>query len=221
MSILILAPTGIVVKPLCQVFEHSGITYDTCTTPQHCLQLYASGSYTAVIVIHTDTVQHLLEFHNQWKALRRKGAFIVVSQRQSGVERANALNAGINSYHITPFSYSQLVQDVAKYEYSQDCASHIIAAHGLEIDTISRSARFEDRFLRLTRKQYELLTLFVQYPGQVFNRVQIWERVWTSGEYPLANTVDVHVNRLRKALPVGFRDKIETLYGFGYRMRPR
>lgn len=221
MPILIHTPPGIAIKPLCKVFEHSGIAYDSCTNLERTLQLCAYNTYSALVVIHTDNLADLLEFHHKWRQLRKKCAFIVISKRQSGVERAHALNAGISSYHIAPFSYTQLVRDVAQHEYQQDNSSHIVETHGIEVDTVARSVQFNKKFLRLTRKQFDLLALLVRFPGQVFSRVQIWEYVWSDGEYPLANTVDVHVNRLRKSLPKEAADLIETVYGFGYRIRPR
>lgn len=221
MPVLLYAPADIAIKSLTRVFEHSSIPYELCHNKERCLELAARHTYSVILVIHVASLSELLDFHAEWKKTGSKAAFVVISKRQSGAERVQALQSGIKSYHITPFSYTQLIMDIAQYEYMTVLPEQSTSVQGLTINFLSRSVTYEGSYVSLTKKQFDLLSLFMRHPGQIFNRVQIWEQVWSNGEYPLANTVDVHVNRLRKSLPPGARGLIETVYGFGYRLRPR
>lgn len=221
MALLLYAPSGIATSSLCRVFEHSGLSFDQVHTEEAFYAKARSLHYATVVVINVGKVENLLEVYEKWKKLRRQSAFVAISSRESGVERARALQAGITSYHIAPFSYTQLVTDIAQHEYIHGYDARIIEAHDLAVDIVSRAATYKGTYLRLTKRQFDLLYMLVCHPGQVFSRVQIWENLWNDGDYPLANTVDVHVNRLRRALPKEASCLVETVYGFGYRLKPR
>lgn len=66
--------------------------------------------------------------------------------------------------------------------------------------------------LQLTRREFQLLELFVRNPGRLLRREEIAAEVW--GSSPKGRTIDIHVARLRKKLPKG---AIETVIRLGYR----
>ncbi|MPZ70387.1 MAG: hypothetical protein GEU71_12795 [Actinobacteria bacterium] len=66
--------------------------------------------------------------------------------------------------------------------------------------------------LQLTRREFQLLALFVRNPGRLLRREEIAAEVW--GTSPIGRTIDIHVARLRKKLPQG---AIETVIRLGYR----
>jgi DNA-binding response OmpR family regulator len=81
------------------------------------------------------------------------------------------------------------------------------------------SVRCEGREVKLTRKEFALLTALLECAGRVATRKHLLENVWgylyDGGE----RTLDVHVRRLRQNLgPCG--ERIETVTGVGYRFRP-
>ncbi|MGI8773506.1 MAG: winged helix-turn-helix domain-containing protein [Actinomycetota bacterium] len=83
----------------------------------------------------------------------------------------------------------------------------------LEIAPAEYRAKYDDRELQLTRKEFDLLTLFARNPRRVLRRPQIAQLVW-GGEVH-GRTIDIHVSRLRRRLPQG---AIETVTGVGYRI---
>ena len=69
----------------------------------------------------------------------------------------------------------------------------------------------------LTLKEFEMLRLFLENPGRVFTRDQIFDRIWGTDYAGESRTVDVHIGTLRAKLgPCG--TYIETVRGVGYRM---
>lgn len=84
-------------------------------------------------------------------------------------------------------------------------------------------ARFEataaGKPLKLSAKEFKLLSLFAAKPGRVFSRANLLDAVWQSA-FVDERTVDVHMLRLRKALAgSAAEDMIETVRGVGYRFR--
>ena len=67
----------------------------------------------------------------------------------------------------------------------------------------------------LTKKEFELMLLFVRNPNIALYRETIYERVWESDYMGDSRTVDLHVQRLRKK--VGWEDNIKAVYKVGYR----
>ena len=77
--------------------------------------------------------------------------------------------------------------------------------------------------LVLGPKEYQLLSILIERPGQVFSRSQLLDLVWGHGVYVEERTVDVHLSRLRKALDQAgdtpLPNLIRTVRGSGYALQ--
>jgi DNA-binding response OmpR family regulator len=75
-----------------------------------------------------------------------------------------------------------------------------LAVGPLRIDVAKRIARFEDRTLHLTRKEFDLLAYLAARPDRVVSRQELIEEVWQQPYFGSEQTVDVHVSWLRRKL---------------------
>ena len=92
-------------------------------------------------------------------------------------------------------------------------------ATGLEIDVARRRASLHGEPLRLSRQEFQLLRLFANHPGHVFDRETLLAALW-GGRSPVgARTVDALIKRLRQRLQASGAGQtaIETVRGVGYR----
>ena len=87
----------------------------------------------------------------------------------------------------------------------------------LELDRERHEVRVNGLPIALTRKEYELLRLFMDHPRTAFGREQLLERVWGYDYVGETRTVDVHVRTLRQKLGDA-AVCIETVRGVGYRL---
>jgi len=90
----------------------------------------------------------------------------------------------------------------------------------LDVDFSDRSAALDGQRLVLTRKEYELLLVFVQNAGDVIPREALLMRVWGLREGTRTRTLDVHIRKLRRKLGSYSWQYIETIFGTGYRFQP-
>jgi DNA-binding response OmpR family regulator len=141
---------------------------------------------------------------------------IFITAKNSVSDKVKGLKMGADDYLVKPFEIIELlarVETVLRRYHKVDC---VIEAAGLAIDTRSMIVRRNGEEIPLTRKEYELLLLFVRNPGTALYRETIYERIWGSDYMGDSRTVDLHVQRVRKK--VGWEDKLQAVYKVGYRL---
>ena len=141
---------------------------------------------------------------------------IFITAKGTVEDRVKGLRMGADDYIVKPFEISELLARVETVLRRCCKMQQSIEAGGLTIDTRSMTVRREGQEIALTRKEYELLLLFVQNIGTALYRETIYERVWGSNFLGDSRTVDLHVQRLRKK--VGWEDKLQAVYKVGYRL---
>lgn len=143
---------------------------------------------------------------------------IFITAKNAVADRVKGLRMGAEDYIVKPFEVLELQArvDVVLRRYNK--TDRIINIGGLTIDTQSMQVfRDEDDMeIALTRKEFDILLLFVRNPGTALFRETIYERVW-GGDYTCGSkTVDLHVQRLRKK--VGWENRLRAVNKVGYRL---
>lgn len=146
-------------------------------------------------------------------------------------DRIAGLTSGADDYVVKPFSVKELtlrIDSVLRRARATAATSPAapaeptIVRHGdLLLNQTSREAMQGRLPLHLTSREFDLLTFFVQHPGEVFSREDLLARVW-GWDFGDLSTVTVHVKRLRHKIEAEPSDpqRIITVYGRGYRWDP-
>jgi len=141
---------------------------------------------------------------------------IFLTAKASVADRVKGLKLGADDYLTKPFEIIELLARVETVLRRYHKTESILTVEDLVIDTSSRMVKRGEETIGLTKKEFELLLLFVRNKNVALYRETIYERVW-GGEYMGdSRTVDLHVQRMRKK--VGWEDKIVTVYKVGYRL---
>jgi len=106
------------------------------------------------------------------------------------------------------------VNAVLRRNPKEDSASSLCYDR-LLIDSVSKKTYINGKDIPLTKKEYELLTLFLQKQGRVFSREELLRAVWPDDVLVADRTVDVHITRLRKKI-TPYDKNIVTRLGYGY-----
>lgn len=141
---------------------------------------------------------------------------IFITAKARVEDKVKGLRLGAEDYIVKPFDTAELLArvDVVLRRYHKDQA--VFEAGGLVIDTCSMQVKKDGKEIKLTKKEYDLLHLFVQNPGRALYRDTIYEHVW-GGEYQFGSkTVDLHVQRLRRK--TGWDGILKAVNKVGYRL---
>jgi two-component system phosphate regulon response regulator PhoB len=151
----------------------------------------------------------------------RDVAVLTLTARGDEADRIRGLSLGADDYLTKPFSPQELVLRVAailRRLHSSGKTGAPLRVENLVIDRESHRTTVDGREIDLTPLEFKLLILLAERQGRVQDRTKLLESVWDAAPDIQTRTVDMHVQRLRTKLgPAG--DLIETVRGFGYRMR--
>jgi len=95
----------------------------------------------------------------------------------------------------------------------------VIRVGDLELDPLKRVCRRAENTIELTARECALLEFFMQRPGEVLSKQQIFDSVWGVDSEGYLNIVEVYVGYLRRKVDEPFgRQSIQTVRGVGYRL---
>lgn len=143
---------------------------------------------------------------------------IFLTAKASVADRVKGLRMGADDYLTKPFEIIELLTRVESVLRRYHKTEQVLTEGDLVVDTASRTVTKKGETISLTKKEFDLLLLFVRNKNIALYRETIYERIW-GGEYMGdSRTVDLHVQRMRKK--AGLEEQIQTVYRVGYRYCP-
>ncbi len=158
------------------------------------------------------------------RQLRQRGPVpvIMVTARDSEIDKVVGLELGADDYVTKPFSQRELVARIrAVLRRGQDVEllPDIVEAGGVRMDVERHEVSVNGERIRLALKEFELLEMLLRNTGRVMTRGQLIDRIWGADYVGDTKTLDVHVKRLRtKIEPDPANPKyLVTVRGLGYK----
>ena len=141
---------------------------------------------------------------------------IVLSARSEEFDKLTGFELGIDDYVTKPFSPKELMARIkAVLKRSKNIEDSYIY-EDLKIDTLGRVVTIDNKEVKLTPKEYELLNYFIENKGIALSREQLLTKVWGYNFFGDDRTVDTHIKMLRNNLGK-YRNLIVTVRGVGYK----
>jgi two-component system response regulator MprA len=159
------------------------------------------------------------------RALRAAGdrtPILVLTARDSVVDRVEGLDAGADDYLVKPFALDELLARIRALlrRTTPDADERPLRFADLELDPVTRDVRRGTRQIELTRTEFLLLELLLRNPRRVLTREIIFDRVWGYDFGPSSNALEVYVGYLRRKTEAeGEPRLIHTVRGVGYVLR--
>ena len=151
------------------------------------------------------------------KTLRRNGnamPVLVLTARDSVSDRITGLDSGADDYLVKPFDLDELAARIrALARRRAGRAEALIQCGGLTLNPATREARFGDKPLALSAREFAVLAALLERPGAVLSREQLEEKLYGWDEEVESNAVEVYIHGLRKKLGADF---IKNIRGVGY-----
>jgi DNA-binding response OmpR family regulator len=195
------------------------------TTASDGLEALAAVAQRPPAVIVLDVTMPGMDGVSVVRRLRGDGIDVPVcmlSARDEVEDRVAGLQAGADDYLVKPFAIAELTARLAallRRGGGEGAGPHV--AGDVVVDPRRHIATRAGRELALTRREFDLLDVFVRHPGQVLSRDQLLSLVWGYTTDVETNVVDVFVGYLRRKLEVGGEPRIlHTVRGVGWALRP-
>jgi two-component system copper resistance phosphate regulon response regulator CusR len=144
---------------------------------------------------------------------------IILTSLDSVEDKLTGFDCGADDYLLKPFSFQELLARIKALNRRnrEAIVSPVLKILDLELDTIAKKVRRNEKEIYLTATEYKILELLLSNKGKVFDRILIAEKIWGFSFSSETNVIDVHINSLRKKIDKDFTNKlIQTKKGFGY-----
>lgn len=146
---------------------------------------------------------------------------LMLSGRQEEVDQVLGLGLGADDYLTKPFHLSVLIQKVKALirrssVYNQQ-RQHVITIGPFHFDLMKLECCKQERPLNFTARELALFRFFMEHPGQVFTREQLYRQVWSEHVVD-DNTIMVYIKRIREKIEDDSKNPIylKTVRGIGY-----
>ena len=143
---------------------------------------------------------------------------LMLTARAEEIDRIVGLEFGADDYVTKPFSPREIVLRIRAILRRGETVDESLRAGPISIDPVRHKVRVNSKQVHLTSLEFKLLQTLIQRRGRVQDRDRLLNDVWGYESVIDTRTVDTHVRRLREKLGKA-GDAIETIRGFGYRLR--
>ena len=159
-----------------------------------------------------------------FRQLRLRGSVpvIMLTARDTEVDKVVGLELGADDYVTKPFSHRELVarmRAVLRRGQETELLPDVLEAAGVRMDVERHEVSVDGERIKLALKEFELLEMLLRNAGRVMTRGQLIDRIWGSDYVGDTKTLDVHIKRLRTKVesdPANPRYLI-TVRGLGYK----
>ena len=138
---------------------------------------------------------------------------IFLTARDSDEDMVLGLNLGADDYIAKPYSIKNVLARIAAVLRR----TAPMKFQGIHCDRATLVCTVDGSQVKLPRKEFELLALFLENPGRIFTREEILDRIWPQHSIIIDRSIDVHITRLRgKISPYGKNIVNRSGYGYGW-----
>ncbi|QGQ94866.1 DNA-binding response regulator [Paenibacillus psychroresistens] len=175
-----------------------------------------------IMMPQMDGIQACLKIREQ-----KNMPIIMLSAKAQDMDKIMGLSSGADDYMSKPFNPLELLARVKSQlrRYTRLNVPRPVKTEEIEIDeltinTATHEIRIEGREIKLTPREFAILTLLAKNRGIVFSIERIYESVWNESFFQSDNTVMVHIRKIREKIESNPRQPryIKTVWGVGYKI---
>jgi two-component system OmpR family response regulator len=198
-----------------------GLAADVATQGDEAMYMATATAYDAITL---DVMLPDTDGFTLCREFRRQGVttpVLMITALDTIRDRVTGLDSGADDYLAKPFSFAELLARLrALARRPHEVRMPVLAVGELRLDPAARTVHRGETLIDLTRKEFALLEALMRRPGEAVSRFDLLECAWDDSYDNRSNIVDVYIGYLRQKLDRPFgTDDIETVRGFGYRLR--
>jgi two-component system response regulator VanR len=184
---------------------------------------FQAGNFDLVLL---DVMMPKIDGYAVLELIRKESnvPIVMITAMDSDTDQEKAFDLKVDDYITKPFNMALVLKRIeAILRRSQSAETSVdnldspaLIKHGnLSVDMVRCEVYVADKKAAVTKKEFELLKLFLENPNQVFTREVLLDKLWGYDFYGNPKIVNAHIQNLRKKLEGEY---IETVRGMGYRL---
>lgn len=212
-------------EDLCEILkfnlENEGYGVDTANSAEEALRMDLSQYHLLLLDVMMGEISGF-RMANMLKKEKDTAhiPIIFITAKDTENDTITGFNLGADDYISKPFSIREVMVRVKAVLRRTATPlpikeEEVLKYKGLTLNIPQKKVSIDGTEVPLTKKEFEILMLFLQNKGRVFSREDILAKVWNDEVYVLDRTIDVNITRLRKKIGE-YGKRIVTRLGYGY-----
>lgn len=213
--------------------QEIGLTVEHCLTGEQALEQLAKNAYDLVMLDVMLPGKSGLDICRQLREQKPEQVILMVTSRNSEIDRVLGLELGADDYMTKPFSVRELqarvrsqlrrvhlLSKISQQQAEKQSPEQYLTLGTLKIDCMSHLVTLNGNSIELTSTEFDLLLHLASHPDQVFSREQLLSSVWGYHHSGYEHTVNSHINRLRNKVETNATKPaiVQTVWGVGYKL---
>ncbi len=174
-----------------------------------------------VDLVITDIMMPVMDGYSFLRSIRETNPelpVLMITAKDDFTSKSMGFSLGTDDYMTKPIDVNEMVLRVkALLRRAHIASARKLTIHETHLDYDAMTISRNDMSISLKPKEFLLLYKLLSYPGKIFTRKQLMEEIWGLESQSDAQTIDVHINRLRKHFSDNPDFEIVTIRGLGYK----
>lgn len=142
---------------------------------------------------------------------------LILSAKDSEIDKIKGLDLGADDYLTKPFSVLELAARIRSLLRRSKKSPAKLSSRGMNVNLEARTVTIDDKPVTLTYKEFELLKYFMENENRALSRDELLSHIWGYDYVGETRTLDVHVNSLRKKIGKPYSNSIQSVRQVGYK----
>jgi DNA-binding response OmpR family regulator len=213
--------------------QEIGVRVEHCLSGEVALDKLANNQYDLVMLDVMLPGISGLDVCRQLREQKPEQVILMVTSRNSEIDRVLGLELGADDYMTKPFSVRELqarvrsqlrrvhlLSKISQQQIEKQSPEQYLTLGALKIDCVSHLVTLNGNNVDLTSTEFDLLFYLASHPDQVFSREQLLSSVWGYHHSGYEHTVNSHINRLRNKVETNATKPaiVQTVWGVGYKL---
>lgn len=175
-----------------------------------------------VDLVITDIMMPELDGYEFVRLLRQTDAMLpilMITAKEDFLSKNKGFSLGTDDYMVKPIDVKEMVLRVkALLRRSSVMSQRKIEVRDTVLDYDALTVTYQQETVMLPQKEFYLLYKLLSYPNKIFTRLQLMDEIWGKNSASDVQTIDVHINRLRRRFQDNPDFEIVTVRGLGYKV---
>lgn len=197
--------------------ENAGYEVDTAESAEEALHILSPAHSLILLDVMLGGMSGFKMAERLRKDLDNKIPIVFLTAKDTERDMLTGFSAGGDDYISKPFSLHEVlarVKAVLRRAQREEIPA-LLKAGNISLDFEKKIVVANGERLKLSPKEFGILSMLVRHPGRVFTREEILAEVWHGDAFVLDRTVDVHIARIRRKLGDG-AVHLTNRQGYGY-----